>query len=242
MRTVIATTVLALLAAAAAAQTTGGPGQRLVTVVGESEASAPPDLAVLTLAVETEAATAAQAAASNAERADGLRERLEGMSSVQLRVSTSGYSLEPVYAPQPRGDDPDMERGEQPPKIRGYRAYNEVRVEIRDLAAVGRVLDAAVASGANRVVSLLFLLEQREAALREALTRAGREARAQADAVAAALDVRLGPVASAHAGGGGPIPMPMRQMAAMEMAVSTPIEPGVVTVRATLTVSYQILD
>jgi uncharacterized protein YggE len=149
-------------------------------------------------------------------------------------VSTSGYSLQPVYT-QPR-------EGEEP-VVRGYRAYNEVRVEVRDLTAVGRVIDAAVAAGGNRVAGVTFDLERREEALRDALAAAGREARAQADAVAAALGVRLGAVASAHAGHAGvpPPPIPLRNMAAMEMsAAPTPIEPGVVIVRATLTVSYRI--
>ena len=74
------------------------------------------------------------------------------------------------------------------------------------------------------------------------LTRAGREARAQADAAAAALGVRLGRVLSAQAGGGAPPPMPMPMMRQMEMAssVTTPIEPGEVTVRAALTVTFEI--
>jgi uncharacterized protein YggE len=231
--------VLALgLAAAAGAQSpAAGASPRTLTVTGEGEAAGAPDLAVVTLAVETEGATAAEAAASNAERADTVKRRLEELSSLQTRVSTSGYSLDPVYAPAP----PSRDDVEQPPVIRGYRAYNEVRVEVRELSGVGRVLDAAIAAGANRVNAVTFNLEARETALREALTRAGREARAQAEAAAAALGVRLGAVVSAHAGSGPPPPVPMPMFRQMEAAsVATPIEPGEVAVRATLTVSYEI--
>jgi hypothetical protein len=208
------------------------PQPRLITVTGMGDASAPPDQVAVTLAVESEAKTAAQAAAGNAERASRVAGALDGLSAA-LRVSTSGYSLGPIYS-QPEG-------GEEPPAIRGYRAYNEVRVELRDLTAVGAVIDTAIAAGANRVNGVEFSLEQREAALREALAEAGREARAQAEAVAAALGARLGAVYAADAGGGGQPPMPLQRMAAMDMAASsTPIEPGVLTVRASLTVSYFI--
>jgi uncharacterized protein YggE len=223
------------MALAQAAAPAGAP--RTVTVTGEGEAAANPDLAVVTLAVETEGATAAEAAARNAERADAVKRRLEGIAEARLRVTTGGYSLDPIYAPQ----DPGPEGVEKPPVIRGYRAFNEMRVEIRALSAVGEVLDAAIAAGANRVQSVVFSLEAREAALREALERAGREARAQAEAVAASLGVRLGRVLSAHSGGGVPPPMPVPMMRQMQMeSVTTPIEPGQVTVRAALTVSYEI--
>jgi uncharacterized protein YggE len=222
-----------LLAAGAAAQAATATPQRAITVTGEGEAAAVPDLAVVTLAVETEAKTAAEAASRNAAVADRVRQALQALAAARLRVSTSGYSLSPIYT-QPEGA--------VEPEVRGYRAYNEVRVEVRELDAVGRVIDAAVAAGGNRVAGVSFSLERREAALREALAAAGREARAQAEAVAAALGVRLGAVASAQAGHGGvPPPMPLRSLAAMEMAATpTPIEPGEVTVRATLTVSFLI--
>ena len=230
---------LALLPVVAAAQVAAPVGApRTLTVTGEGEAAAAPDLSVVTLAVETEGATAAEAAARNAERADAVRRKLEAMTSARLEVTTGGYSLEPIYVHHP----PAPDGVEKPPTIRGYRAHNELRVEVRDLSKVGEVLDAAIGAGANRVQGVVFSLEAREAALREALTRAGREARAQADAAAAALGVRLGRVLSAQAGGGAPPPMPMPMMRQMEMAssVTTPIEPGEVTVRAALTVTFEI--
>lgn len=224
------------LAAAAQAAAPAGPARSL-TVTGEGEAAAPPDLSVVTLAIETEGATAAEAAARNAERADAVRRALEAMNAARLEVTTGGYSLEPIYMHHPPGPD----GVEKAPTIRGYRAHNELRAEVRELAKVGEVLDAAIGAGANRVQGVVFLLEAREAALREALTRAGREARAQAEAAAAALGVRLGRVLSAQAGGGPPPPMPVPMMRQMEMAsVATPIEPGEVTVRSSLTVTFEI--
>ena len=229
---------MGLLPALAAAQAAPHAGaSRSLTVTAEGEAAAAPDLAVVTLAIETEGVTASEAAARNAELADAVKRRLEGLDAARLRSSTGGYSLDPIYAVTP----PSPEGVEKPPVIRGYRAHNELRVEVRNLEAVGQVLDSAIAAGANRVQGVVFSLEAREGALREALTRAGREARAQAEAAAAAVGVRLGRVLSAQAGGGQPPPMPVPMMRQMEMAsVATPIEPGEVTVRAALTVTYEI--
>ena len=152
-------------------------------------------------------------------------------------VSTAGYSLYPVY------EDPTPERPADTPAIRGYRASNQVRVEVRALDRVGRVVDAGIAAGANRVDGLQFELEAREPHVREALARAGKAARAEAEAAAAALGVRLGPVLAASTAGAVPPPVPMPRMAEMAMRAgqaSTPVEPGEVTVRAELHVTYGI--
>jgi uncharacterized protein YggE len=209
-----------------------------LTVVGEGEVMAAPDLAVLQLAVETEAPQADAAARRNAEVTERVLAAIRPLVGEDGDVGTAGYSLYPEYEPPP-----EPERQAEGPRIRGYRASNEVRVELRDLARVGRVIDAAIGAGANRVSSLAFALEERGPQVRSALAQAGQEARAEAEAAAAALGVRLGPVLQASTGEAGPpMPVPMPQMArmAMDASVATPVEPGDVAVRVTLHVTYGI--
>lgn len=211
---------------------------RTLTVVGEGEVTADPDLAVLTLAVETEAAQAAEASRRNAEITERVLAAVRPLLGERGELGTAGYSLYPEY------EAPSPERQQEGPRIRGYRASNEVRVELRDLARVGRVIDAAIAAGANRVAGLSFSLEERAPHVREALAEAGRAVRAEAEAAAAALGVRLGPVLAASTGSASapppPVPMPMMARGMAQDAVQTPIEPGDVTVRVTLHVTYGI--
>jgi uncharacterized protein len=238
--TMIALALLPWSATAAAGQVAppaaGAP--RTLSVVGEGEVTAPPDLAVLGVAVETEAVQAAEAARRNAEITEKVLQAVRPLLGEGGKATTAGYSLYPHY------ESPSPGRQGDAPTIRGYRASNEVRVELRDLARVGRVVDAAIAAGANRVANLAFSLEAREPQVRAALAVAGRAARAEAEAAAAALGVRLGPVLAASTGTSGmtpPIPMPhMARMSVQDVAVTTPVEPGDVTVRVVLNVTYGI--
>jgi uncharacterized protein YggE len=229
---------LVLLPAAAGGQgVVAAASPRTLAVVGEAQVTAAPDLAVLAVAVETEAAQAAAAAGRNAELSERVLRAVRGAMGERGEASTASYALFPVYT------DPSPERPGDPPAIRAYRASNEVRVEVRDLPRVGPVLDAAVSAGANRVSSLQFSLERQEPHVRAALAEAGREARAEAEAAATALGVRLGAVLSARTGDAEPPPMPVPQVARMAIAdgsFATPIEPGDVTVRVTLHVTYAI--
>jgi uncharacterized protein YggE len=234
--------VSALAAVPVAAQIEPPPGPqpqpRTLTVMGYGEVKASPDLALIELAVETTAETAAKATAYNAQRTtaviDILKRRLEDKKD---RVTTTGYQLEPQYANRRPGS-------EAPPEITGYIARNYVRIESHDLENVGKLIDAAIEAGANRTNMLSFTLEDRAPHLRKALEEAGAEARAQAESIAAALDVRLVEVLSASTTG-APMPVPMyreRMVAMAADAMSTPVEPGEVDVSATLTVSYRIED
>jgi uncharacterized protein len=230
MRTTLLAFALSLLSAVAAAEV--GPTARTLTVRGDGEATAPPDLAVLTLAVITEAAQADKAVAGNAARTTRVLSAVRDQLSSVGRVTTAGYSLLPVY-------DPPAPESRDEPRLRGNRAENELRVEVRDLARVGAVIDAAAAAGANRTANLSFQIERPEAALASALADAGRRVRGAAEAAATALGVRLGRVVEATT---LDLPRPRFAMAkaAIEASVPTPISPGEVTVRAQLTVTYAI--
>ena len=128
-----------------------------------------------------------------------------------------------------------------PPEITGYVATNEVRVEMRNLEVVGQIIDAAIEAGANRASSLRFLREDRSP-LHEALAKAGTEARAQAESIAAALDVRLGRVLQATTTVAPATPIYRALQAQMESSadVDTPIEAGELTLSATLHVTFAI--
>ena len=124
----------------------------------------------------------------------------------------------------------------------GYVANNRVQVETHKIDAVGSFIDSAIAAGANNIAGLQFTLANRNDQLGEALAKAGAEARAQGESIASALGVKLKGVVSATTGGwASPVPHPMPRFArAMEVSAPTSIEPGAVTVSATLQVTYEI--
>lgn len=228
--------LLILFSLPAPAQTT--PPLRTIAVTGEGEVKVPPDLAMVSFAVETTAPEAAVAVAENARKSTALSETLKKLAGAKDKVSTTGYSLDPMYEQRDRPSS-------APPRITGYVARNQVRVESHAIDAVGKLIDAATKAGANRIDNLEFTLEERAHAQSDALQRAGQDARRQAEGAAAALGVKLGRVASATTSS-GPIVLPrpyegrFRMAAMAEQSAPTPVEAGDVTVRASLQVTYEI--
>jgi uncharacterized protein len=216
----------------------GAVDARTIRVSGVGEVRAEPDLATVHFAVETTGSAAQQAAQQNAESMDRVIRALVAAGVPREDISTTGYSLYPEYAPQPRGAE--ME----PPRIRGYRASNQVGVRTTRLDRVGQLIDAGLAAGANRLSGVGFELLDPRPAQAQALERAVENARHSAETIARALGVRLGVVldASTSAEPVRPVFRAAREMSmdAIVVAPPTPIEPGQQTVRAMASVVFAI--
>lgn len=210
------------------------PDRRTISVNGRGEVKAEADLAYVNFAVETAAATAAAAVSQNADLSGKVAAALKAKIGAEDKLTTTRYNLQPRYDQEKR--DPSG------PQIVGYVASNEVLVETRDVASVGKLIDAATGAGANRVSNLIFTLRDRDPHVRRALDVAGKEAKAQAEAAAQALGVTLKGVVNATTLS-APIfqPRVLEGFARGAMAqASTPVEAGEVTVSAELNVTYEI--
>jgi len=203
-------------------------------VSGNAEVQVAPDRATIVFAVETEGSTAAAAGRDNAARMTAVLAAVRALPLEGLRVESFGYDLQPVY----RYDEPERRQ-----RIDGYTVRNHVRAIVPDPQMVGRIIDAAVNAGANRVASLSFEASNTEVARQEALRLAVERARAQAETIASAMGAVLaGPL---EVRGGADVPRPympyMRgEMMAMAPDVSTPIEAGSQSVHASVTIKYRI--
>ncbi len=205
---------------------------RTVTVSATASVQRQPDQAAVSLAVETHAATAKAAVQQNAERMNALMATLRKQGLAEKDIRTVGYDLSPEY---------EQRTGPQttPPRIVGYRAQNTVRVVVSGVEKVGPLLDAVVASGANRVMGIDFQLADPLAARTDALKAAVAQARREAEAVAGAAGQRLGELLDLSTGGAAPPPRPMFAARA-EMAAPTPILPGELEVTASVTAVYAL--
>ena len=117
-----------------------------------------------------------------------------------------------------------------------------------DLTRVGRVVDQALKAGANRFSHITWGLRDSYPAQLDALTRAAHRAREKAKTLAQALDVRLLRLLSVTERGGSPIPnQRTRERAMMSMAMenagsSVPVSPGELSIRASVTLVYEISE
>lgn len=210
---------------------------RVIITSGSSEVKVTPDRAQVTVSVQTENADVKMAQSENAAKMDAVVKAIKAAGIADADVRTSGYSIYPVY------DDTSSIFSK---KVKTYRVTNSVQVTIRDVTKTGEVIDAAVAAGANQVDSIMFMVsEELEQSLRsEVLGKAVRKARADADIVAAAAGVTITGVKEINVGSYyPPVYYENARPAAMDAkatSVSTPVEPGQVTISAQISATYLI--
>jgi len=230
---------LALLAphvAAAPEQQRAVEDRPRITVIGEGEVRAEPDLAVVTVGATSIAPTSQAAMDEVSVRLADVIASAKALGVEDRDVQTTGLALQPIMRPQPRGDD-------SPPEIEAYRASNNVTLTVRDIGRASPVLDAATRSGANVVGGLRFgfshLDELRLRALEAATSEAGRKART----IAAAAGLTITAVISISEDGvDAPRPAAADTLRALPAAVTAPppVERGELIVRARVRASYAI--
>ena len=120
---------------------------------------------------------------ANAVQMDKVMAAIRAAGIAERDIQTSGINLNPQYK--------YVEN--QPPSIVGYQASNNVNVKVRDLARLGKVLDAFVANGANQINGPSFEVDKPDEAYDEARLAALKKAQARANTYAAALGLQRTP-------------------------------------------------
>ena len=163
----------------ARARASDKPGN--IAVSGSAEVTAVPDVACVSLGVVTRDPKAEVAAKSNADKTARVMEAIRKHGVEERDIKTSDYSLQQ-----------EVDYDSSPPKFLGYNASSQIRVKTKDIAGVGKLVDAAIAAGANSVNGISFDVENKSALRDKALSLASKRAREKAKVMATALGVRLG--------------------------------------------------
>lgn len=229
---VAALLALQLAAVPAMAQEAASPKGRLV-ISAEGRIDTAPDMATITLGVATQGKTAAEALSANSTQLGAVLERLRGAGIAERDLQTSGLNLGPQM---------DYSRDGKPPRITGYEASNMLTVRVRDLAALGGILDQAVGDGANTFHGLSFALTEPQPALDQARVNAVHEARRKAEIIAGAAGVKLGRIVELSEHGGMADAMPKMRSAMGAAAESVPIASGEVTYAVNVSVTWELAE
>ncbi len=202
-----------------------------ITVTGVGSVSVVPDMALVTVGASAEADTAKAAMDETSQITAAILDRLTEAGVAERDVQTSDLSLNPLWS--------NRSSSENRPAISGYQASNRVTVRVRELGALGEILDAVLSDGANTLGGIQFMLADPEPVLNDARVRAVADARARAELFATAAGVTLGPLVSLSEGGAQ---MPAPEMFGMaRMADSAvPVAQGELDMRASVTLVYQI--
>jgi uncharacterized protein YggE len=203
-----------------------------ISVTGEATVKVSPDQAQINVGVVTQSQNAQAAAAQNAQRLEATISALRKVLGAGAEIKTTNYSLTPNYRYPREGGQPT---------ITGYTASNTVEVKTGDLTQVGKVIDAATQSGANNIQSLQFTLKDEQAVRAQALREASLKAKAKAEAIASAMNLRIARVLRVEEGGQvRPIQMYAKAEMAQAASAPTPIEAGTIEVQATVTLTVEI--
>ncbi len=203
------------MAAVASGVATAEPAAlpRLASVTGQGEVKALPDIAYVTLGVEARKPTLAEARSEVAATVERLLALTRQLQIDPKRVDSSQLQVQPEY----RWNEKDRQR-----VLLGYYVSRQVHVELHDLEQLGTLLERAVSAGANQVGGAQLDSSKRKELEREALNAAVADARQDAEVLARAAGVKLGPVYSLSSTSEGP---PIQyQKAMMRSAMAAPAE------------------
>ena len=210
---------------------------RTVAVSGQGEVQAEPDLAYVTLGVESRKPKLEEARADVARTVDAVLKLTRDLKIDQKHVRATRVSVQPEY----NWDNNSRER-----TLIGYFVSRQVEVELRDLEKLGQLLERATDLGVNQLGDPRLDSSKRRDLERQALAKAVEDARANADVVAKAAGAKLGAARTIAANSAyvpPPVPMRAKVMAqAMEAGdAAQSYQSGQMTFTGTVQIEYDLV-
>ena len=229
MRALMLTTLVLAAPLASAQPPDASNTLNVIVTNGEAVVHRAPDRAFLTVTVEARAKSPRDAQRLNAEAMTAVQQRLTLARVPKDAVRTLGYDLEQEF---------DFTDGKRVP--REFVARNSIELRVDEIGRVGELLDVAVQGGATSVSGVRFDIRDREKIERDALRLAVVDARSRAESAAAGagrtID-RIIKIEDAREGGTPPRPMMTFAMKTADAPAQTPVEPGLVEIRARVTLT-----
>jgi uncharacterized protein YggE len=216
----------AWLAAATSAAAASGAAGRTITVQGTGIVTTIPDEADFTFGVSVTAPTANAALGADGRRMNAVIAAVKSQGVADADIQTAEISLSP-------------NTNQAGTKVVDFTASNSVTVKTRAIAKAGSIVDAAVGAGANTISGPSLTASDQVLLTQRALKAAMADARARAQAIAAAAHVRLGAVRTVTEGSTTPVtfaPAPKASAAAQ----GTPVQAGTVQTEEDVTVTFGI--
>jgi uncharacterized protein YggE len=233
---VVACGVATLSSVGSIAMAHGNAGDRppTISVSASGSVDVAPDMALLTMTVRREAKTARAALDSNNAAMAGVQQAMQALGVAKRDLQTSGFSIRPLMS-RPNRNQPD-----RTPKVIGYAVQNTLSMRVRDLTAVGSLLDKAVTLGVNQGGQIQFTNDNPQAAISEARTKAMQAAIAKANTLVSAAGVGLGKILTISETSRAPRPMPMARgrVAAMAESGAVPVQAGENSYSVSVNVSW----
>ncbi len=193
-----------------------------ITLSGQGQVAASPDLAIIHLGVETTGYDLTVMQAENARAIEAATQALRAMGITDIK--TLQYSIDKNYI---------FENGRQ--IDRGYTIRNILEIRTNQIEDVGSIVDTAVMMGANRVEFIAFDLSDRDSYYRQALNLALKDAQQKAVSIARNLGIQadLIPIRIVENSA-----LPIQPLQFQREAAGTQIMPGPLLIEASITAEF----
>ena len=203
-----------------------------ISVSGQGKVTAVPDLAVLSLGVQAQANTVAQAQNQANTSMNAVLNAVKAAGVADKDIQTSQYSVQQLVTYNNNGQQ----------TVIGYQVVNSVTVKVHTVANIGSIIDAAAQAGGDntRVNSVSFTINDPTPYEMQARDLAVADAKDKATQLAKQAGVRLGRVFYISESGGFNPPTPLPVAVAPSASGSTPISVGTNDVIVNVQISYGI--
>jgi hypothetical protein len=226
----LVTALLVALSAPLAAQD-GGANASLIVATGEGVLQRPPDVAFVTLELETTADNPRDAQRQNTDLLAAVRRRLTVSRVPQDALKIIGLVLQQEF---------ENVAGRQVPRRGRYVARTTIEIRVDDVARAGDIAEAMMVAGANSLKGVRFDLQDRAAVEREALRIAVENAYARAGAAAAGANRTLDRIVRIEESPSEAVIARPTVLVRVEGAPTGNIEAGVLEIRAHVTLTATV--
>ena len=207
-----------------------------ISVSGQGEIYADPDLALINFSVVTEKETVKEALQENKAKMNKVIEGMKDKGVEEKDLKTTTFDIRPRYEWYEKSNsDKERER-----VLVGYEITQELQTKIRNLEQVGEIIQVATGAGANRVGNIQFTIEEKEELQQQAKEEAIQNAKEKAQKTASQLGVKLAKIVDFSESFAAP--RGYSGVAEKEMAEDTApqIEPGQNKVEVNVSITYRI--
>jgi uncharacterized protein YggE len=218
-------------------------GAAVITVQGEGEVFAVPDLGQFSFSVMTEGATATEAQNKSAESMNAVITYLKDAGVAENDIKTENYYLNPKY----RYETAVCTFNYCPPSnpvIDGYEVSQMVVVKVRDLAKSGELISGVGENGATNISGLSFTIDDESVIKAQAREKAIADAKVKAEKLAKDLGVRIVRMTGYWEEQGGYYPMYERAYGGDMMNASAMVAPdmpiGENTIKSSVSITYEV--
>lgn len=221
---------LLLFSSVVNAQTTCDLCDSILSVTGQGEVKAEPDISTISVFITSRGKAASDATSINASSAQKLIDALTRAGIVQKDIQTQNVSVFPVYKDKINSQNATN-------NVIAYEASNSISIIVRKVSDTGSIIDLISNTGDYTISGISFSLEDDTNEKADALDKAITDARNKAEAIAKSARTKITGIKKISADNG----FTANKFTDAGIAASpTPVQPGDLTVSASVSVEYII--